>query len=139
MRASLGQVAVCSTLPRNVLKPSAKTQVPCRRKKSVLKYIYNYFCITSFLTIQSSISLSLSCSSGLQRVTTVLTRSSKSLTCWTGECHRWGELEGRRMATVLNIFTIHGTLGYNRLFRVILAIFRKYLAIRFIRTTFWGK
>ena len=36
---------------------------------------------TSFFTIQSSISLSLSCSSGLQSVTTVLTRSSKSFTC----------------------------------------------------------
>ena len=36
---------------------------------------------TSFLTIQSSISLSLSCSSGLQSVTTVRTRSSKSFTC----------------------------------------------------------
>ena len=40
-----------------------------------------FWCLTSFLTIQSSISRSLSCSSGLQRVTTVRTKSSKSFTC----------------------------------------------------------
>ena len=40
-----------------------------------------FLCLTSFLTIQSSISRSLSCSSGLQRVTTVRTKSSKSFTC----------------------------------------------------------
>ena len=46
------------------MNPSDKTQVP------------------SFFTIQSSISRSRSCSSVLHRVTIVLTRSSKSFTCW---------------------------------------------------------
>ena len=64
------------------------------QKKCFIKESKIIFLNTSFLTIQSSISLSLSCSSGLQRVTTVLTRSSKSLTCWAGECHRWGKIEG---------------------------------------------
>ncbi len=53
-----------NTLLRKTLNPSDRTQVP------------------SFFTIQSSISLSLSCSSPEHKVTIVLTRSSKSLTCW---------------------------------------------------------
>ena len=53
-----------NTLLRKTLNPSDRTQVP------------------SFFTIQSSISRRRSCSSWEHKVTIVLTRFSKSLTCW---------------------------------------------------------
>ena len=52
---------------------------------------------TSFFTIQSSISLNLSCSSGLHSVTTVRTRSSKSFTCWKGSTKAFRHFNEKQM------------------------------------------
>ena len=65
------------TLLRKTLNPSDSTQVP------------------SFLTIQSSISRNLSCSSDEHKVTIVLTRSSKSFTCWKKRYHSLFRVENK--------------------------------------------
>ena len=105
---SLGHPSEWSTLPRNELNPSARTQVPCAQYFSFAHlsccsslFHFSFFDLlkkqTSFFTIQSSISLNLSCSSGLQSVTTVRTRSSKSFTCWKGSTKAFWHFNEKQM------------------------------------------